>query len=72
MTTANTAEIHPTLLRIWEKERTMNPGPGGTDRHVAWCHGTIIKMALMLDDQEKKNLMNLLETQLETLSKNTA
>lgn len=68
MTTANTAEINPLLLRIWEKQREISPG-GGTDRHLGWCHSTIYQLALDMTDEQKIHLVSQLESQLEVLTK---
>ena len=68
----NTADINPTLLRIWEKERQMNLS-GGNDRHVGWLHSFIYRMALEMTDEQKTNLNNQLAhylSQLEMLAAN--
>jgi ABC-type branched-subunit amino acid transport system ATPase component len=51
----STTEILPTLVRIWERERTLNLG-GGTDRHVAWCHQLIYRTAMTLTDEQRAQL----------------
>lgn len=65
---SNTADIMPTLLRIWEKERLMNLN-GGTDKHVAWCHSFIHSMALTMTDEQKDQLNIRLAQHLDIVSR---
>ena len=71
MTTANTADIIPNLIRIWERERQLNLG-SGSDRHTAWCHSLINRMALDMTDEQKMALNQRIEQQLDILNKASA
>jgi hypothetical protein len=68
MTTTNTADIIPNLIRIWEIERQINLG-GGTDKHVSWCHSTINRMALDMTDEQKMALNARIEQHLDIISR---
>lgn len=51
----STTEILPTLVRIWERERMINLS-GGNDRHIAWCHNMIYRLAMNITDEQLATL----------------
>lgn len=64
----STTEIQPTLVRILERERTINLS-GGTDRHIAWCHGLIYRLALSMTEEQLAVLNRDLEYYKEQISR---